>query len=253
MKKTLLTLLLVALVGCGKKEDEKKSEGKTDNTSSPPTPTTGEKDPRGVQAKAIAEVLEDHRKKIGGNLDAVTKTVQIARDEKGLTDIKTIERLRSNATIAISNVNQMSEELLSLDRELRHAQNAFAAFASGYAERAEDYRDYENKNALLAWSHHYQRLADSVPAERKRIAEFRVHVQPLLEYMRESRQILSDYHLFLTTYHDRTFPESEAAAYLERFRVFTQQFEQFRKFIDDYKSGVPAAPSGGGTLAKVTS
>jgi hypothetical protein len=240
----VLFLALFASVGCDAKKGDANKDQPQGGPTSPPAKEAAQ-DPRGAQAKRLADVLEGHRKTIGANLDNVTKAVQIAKDQKDFTDVKVVEMLRNNAIAAISNVNQMNEELLALDRELRHGQNAFLAYAQAFRDRSEDYADYSLKDSCLAWAAHYDRLAKGIPEERARVAEFQKHVPPLLEYMRETRRLLDDYHLFLTTYHDKSFPASEAAEYQSRFKSFLGQFDGFQRFIDLYRTPGTGGSKGG--------
>lgn len=225
------------VVGCGqqpqKAEGEKAGQKNEAPKEAPPAATV--RDPRADSAKKISEVLAGHRKDINSDIDRVNKTHEIVRGETKLADIEIVKRLQANAAIAIRALNELNEELLRLDRELKHAQNAFTAYAQAFRDRSEDYTDASLKNNCLEWAKYYDGLAATIPDERKRIAAFVKEIPPTLVMARESKQLLDDLNLFISTYHDGTVPTAEVEKYQSTLKGYVAKFSAFENSAKAYQ------------------
>lgn len=231
----LLALLIATLSGgCGQKAEGTKKDGKKAEPPGPPPPQV-EGDHRAATAKRLSELLAEHRKGVESDIDRINKATKIAREEDRFASLKVVQNLQANAVIAINATNALAEQLRTLDRELRHAQSAYAAAAQAYKDRSEDYTDSSLRESCFGWSRHYDALAAAVPAERQRIKEFLDSLQPTLQLCRETKQLLDDYALFLSTYHDATVPDAEAAKYQSTLRGYIQWFTAFEHAVATYR------------------
>lgn len=192
-------------------------------------------DPRAVTAKRISQVLADHRAKVEGDIGQINKTVQAARGDKQFADVNVVQALQAEAANAVAACNQLNERLLELDRELRHAGNAYAAAAQAFRDRAEDYPDSSLKRTCLEWAAHYAELARVIPYERERIAEFQKALPATLSLCRQTKRLLDDYSLFLTTYHDATVPTAEVERYQAALKEYVQRFSSFERATAAYR------------------
>ena len=227
----LLTAMLLAALatGCG--------QTKSTEPGTPPEPVAG--DPRAVAAKRISQVLAERRAKVDGDVGRITKAVESARDAKAFADVKAVQSLQADAAAAVAAVNELHERLLELDRELRHAKNSYAAAAQAFRDRAEDYPDSSLKATCLDWARHYDDLARVVPYERGRIAEFQQALPTTLDLCRQTKRLLDDYVLFLTTYHDATVPTAEVERYQAALKEYVQKFSAFEQAASSYRGAKP--------------
>lgn len=58
---------------------------------------------------------------------------------------------------------------------------------------------------------------------------FLAQVEPTVGFVRETKRLLDDYHLFLSTYVEAEPPRSEVEKYLETLRNFAQKFRAFER------------------------
>jgi hypothetical protein len=124
-----------------------------------------------------------------------------------------------------------------LHRELKHARAAYLAAAEAWAARSKDYQDDSLRMSALGYSNDFSSLAAKAPGQALRADAFRQEVGKLLPILRESRQAIDDFALFLETY-PTAQSNAEAERYLDAIQLYVKQFEQFEGMVDRYRSGL---------------
>lgn len=193
-------------------------------------------------ARHTADLISLHKKEVDGSIAQIDSTVAEVKRAEQAKKLEEVTALRDAADRGIAAAHNLSEHLLLVDRELRHAEGAFRAAAASYRGRAGDFTDAKLKGSAMEWAAHYDALAAGCPAERQRMARLHSNVSPTLAMLREARLHLSDYAMYIGTYSGGTVPEHESARYLAAVQSFVREFSTFEAAADSHRQSASVTP-----------
>jgi hypothetical protein len=201
----------------------------------PPASSEGTPDNRHASSKAIGEKIKSANLSVVTLSDDILKPIALAKKGDRLKELQRIEDLRKGFKSALLSAHLLDETCISLDRELRHATNAYDAVAKAYRDRAEDYQDSYLKSSTTAMAEHYEKLRDKCPEQRKQLDELRVQIPTLIKMTRESGQFLDDYSLFVRSYANAIVPDDVEKQHTDTIHAYVRNFESFEKALDKYR------------------
>lgn len=239
--KLLALLIIVCLAATSNVAQAQRVLGSAPPTEKTPPPAVepGPQDTRNSTAKQIGDRIKTTNAEVLSLGDELLKPVAIARKNDRLGELKRIDELRKGFKSALVSVNTLNETCITLDRELRHATNAYDAVATAYRDRSEDYTDGKLKEATYAFALHYEKLRDACPEKRKQLDALRKEIPATVVMIRESGAFLDDYALFVSTYANEVVPEAVAQEHTKVLQDYVQKFETFEKALKTYRKENP--------------
>lgn len=192
-------------------------------------PEGAEGDVRPKAAKKQQVMINSYRESAQGAADRVNGAVGKVRGARNLSDAEQVDALRREVVAALGSAHALGESLRAVKRELKHAPAAYRAAAANFRARSEDYSDERFRSVCLEWADHYEALAAACPAQLERTERFLAQVAPTAEFIRETRNLLDDFHTFLTTYVGDEPPRAEVERYMETLRGYAEKFGEFER------------------------
>jgi hypothetical protein len=241
-----LSVILLALapsLAFGQVIYDSKSYPTGEQAPTPPTAVRPPEDTRNTTAQKLGERINTSTAEVLNLSTELLKPVVLAKASDRLVEVRRVEVLRRSFKMASVTIHGLDEMCIQLDRELRHATTAYDAAAKSYRDRAEDYTDGKLKEACTSWAIHYEKLRDRCPEHRKQLSALRKEIPATVLLIRESGQLMDDYHLFVSTFETEVVPDSLAQTHLDAIKDYARKFEAFEKALANYRNGTN--PTGG--------
>lgn len=236
-KKSMIAFILCAIgiacvEGCEKVR-------KITGTGSTPSIEEKEVVPDGdLRNATVVEMSENIKRQNNRVVDLSSQTMiplTMVRKTDQLMELERVEEMRRAFRDAGAAAHALDETTLQLERNLKHAANAYRAAAQGYLDRAEDYTDPKFKAACLGWANLYAARSDRCPKHRERLAALRAEIPATILLIRESGKLLDDYHMFIKTSAGEVIPEEVTKANTEAIKNYAEQFSSFESAIRTYQ------------------
>jgi hypothetical protein len=242
VKKILTVLVLLATAATASAQLRASPSTQPAPKAAPPSPVVPPpaviltpQDNRNTSAKQIGERVKAADAQVVELSKELLAPVEAVRASEKLTELRRVDELRKRFKLALVSIHGLDEMCIQLDRELRHATNAYDAAGKAFRDRAEDYTDGKLKEACLSWAAYYDRLKEQCPAHRKRLADLRKEIPATILLIRESGSLMDDYSLFVSTYEQEIVPDNIAGIHLTAIKDYSKKFESFEKALAAYK------------------
>lgn len=207
-------------------------------TACGPTEKTAAPDPGPPQIDADdaaswqSRTIDASRRSVSAATHGVIKMVGLVKESPssgGASEILRVESLQRSVNEALASAHGLTEHLLSVRRELRHSTTVYTAAAESFRQRAEDYKDGRLRADCLSWARNFDELVATTPQQLSDTENYLAEVGPTIEFIRETKNLLTDYHLFLSTAVDHGRTLEGASSYLSRLKGYVEKFSRFEE------------------------
>lgn len=197
-------------------------------------------DPRITTAKSIRDRVIDQESKIAKRIEKVrvllNKTSETKLPDTKLTQEelkKLCQPLIASGDDALSELHQLIEDTLTMQRELKHAPDGYRQVAKSWRSRAEDYKNPGLKDLTLKYASDSEMLATVYQSRFDQYAADLKELEKLVPFIRETQASVLDFMLYVEQNPDygATNPTLRFRTYLA---LYAKAHASFLSIVTDY-------------------